>query len=703
MKKDELPTAGKDSLITLALGAVAVVTSLAAGWIALSPTDHTPRKPLPAIEQQIAALRGKQIISSEHYKEGNETRVRYSYIGEPLPAKLSVDEVVGKRTPTSYTRDLGKGNDGSPKLQALVYPKPQFFNKEGTWYYQEYGVASQKAFDTVFPKAFLSSWIPVAYAKTDSAYTKASGDGDVYTSVDTTDTGYDWTTAHDSSSGYSYDTSSTIFGVGINLVQFPGPEGCDDIKVACHTYYTTQIFRGFLPFDTSSIPYGSKISSSTLILVESGSLSDSHNDTKDYFTLVQTTQNSDQGLEVGDFDQAGSVTSPTEGIDSGQRKDISSMVANTSYAMTLNSTGRSWIKTNGQQSVCSAASSGTGQIFLTSGSSWVVPPNWGGTNTIETIGGGGGGSAFNSGGVGEGGGGGGAYSKATNVSLVPGSTVTYAIGAGGGFSTAGGDTYFCNSTSNCASIAGSAVVVGAKGGSGASVGTGGAGGASGSGIGTTKVSGGTGGSAGSWGGGGGGGAGGPSGAGANGGLSSTGGGGGGGASGGAAGSAGSGSTGGAGGNGPLGSGGGAANTGGTNGGGGGGGDGTVGGGAGGDGTDWNSTHGAGAGGGGSGDNSFVYGANGGLYGGGGGGAPDDSGSGGGSGAGGIIVMSGSGFGSGITCLGIREGHDTTNTNPGTVGGTYANPYSSEQTGTSQDPVLAVTYTPPFAFWQFQDF
>jgi hypothetical protein len=127
------------------------------------------------------------------------------------------------------------------------------------------------------------------------------------------------------------------------------------------------------------------------------------------------------------------------------------------------------------------------KVVLSSGSSWTVPAGWDSTNnSIETIGAGGG-TNFS-----YGGGGGGAYSSITNLTLTPGSSVNYAIGAGSN-ATNGGDTYFCNTTTNCASIAGTAVKVGAKGGKTNSSGSGGAGGAAASGIGTTKVSGGAGG------------------------------------------------------------------------------------------------------------------------------------------------------------------------------------------------------------------
>lgn len=237
--------------------------------------------------------------------------------------------------------------------------------------------------------------------------------------------------------------------------------------------------------------------------------------------------------------------------------------------------------------------------YLTSGTSYTVPSDWNSTNnTIEVIGGGGGGGNGKGGG-----GGGGAYSKVFNASLTPGASVTYAVGSGGATDTDGGDTYFCNSTSNCASIAGTAVVVGAKAGvkglPTGSGGTGGAGGSSSSGVGSIKRSGGTGADTCCTGaGGGGGGAAGANGAGNNG-SSQTGG----------SGDAGFGGSAGSGGSPPT---------------------------AGGAGTEWDATHGSGGGGGGSNSGSGQVGGAGGAYGGGGGGGPASTN--GGAGAQGIIVI-----------------------------------------------------------------
>lgn len=60
---------------------------------------------------------------------------------------------------------------------------------------------------------------------------------------------------------------------------------------------------------------------------------------------------------------------------------------------------------------------------------------------------------------------------------------------------------------------------------------------------------------------------------------------------------------------------------------------------------------------------------------------------------------------GYTCLGLIEGHMPSSSMTNNVNGNSITLSTSENTGTSQDPYLSVTYTPgaTFAFWQFQDF
>ena len=79
-------------------------------------------------------------------------------------------------------------------------------------------------------------------------------------------------------------------------------------------------------------------------------------------------------------------------------------------------------------------------IFLTSGSSWTVPSDWGTPNSVECIAAGGGGGRG-------GGGAGGGYAKAVNISLTAGSSVSIGVGTGGagnlgGTGGTGGTTSF---------------------------------------------------------------------------------------------------------------------------------------------------------------------------------------------------------------------------------------------------------------------
>lgn len=133
------------------------------------------------------------------------------------------------------------------------------------------------------------------------------------------------------------------------------------------------------------------------------------------------------------------------------------------------------------------------RVFLTSGTTWVIPPDYNSfNNQIECIAGGAGGDNVG------GGGGAGAYSSIFNLALFPGATAAIQVGAAGTAGNPGTDTWL-NSTST----------VLAKGGSAPITTTGGVGGLSANGVGTTKFGGGNGGSVASANPGGGGGAAGP--------------------------------------------------------------------------------------------------------------------------------------------------------------------------------------------------
>jgi hypothetical protein len=121
---------------------------------------------------------------------------------------------------------------------------------------------------------------------------------------------------------------------------FPDPDTCQ-----------VYLYRAFFPFITSSIPSAAVISSATFnVYVDGTGVSDQDNDGNDYLTVVRTTQATHTTLSTSDFTNIGT----TEGIDSGQRKDLTSVSTNAYLSFTLNATGISWIAKSGQSSVCSA-------------------------------------------------------------------------------------------------------------------------------------------------------------------------------------------------------------------------------------------------------------------------------------------------------------------------------------------------------------
>ncbi len=131
-------------------------------------------------------------------------------------------------------------------------------------------------------------------------------------------------------------------------------------------------------------------------------------------------------------------------------------------------------------------------LFITSGTTWVVPPDFAPPWTIEAIGAGAGGGVSGTGG--RGGGGGGAYAKITNsdLTLIVGSTTFIQIGAGGGVGANGTDTWL-NKFVNAAATSSTVNGVLAKAGTSTALTTAGGGGSASMSVGSTKFSGGNGG------------------------------------------------------------------------------------------------------------------------------------------------------------------------------------------------------------------
>ena len=135
--------------------------------------------------------------------------------------------------------------------------------------------------------------------------------------------GADWDIMHDSSAaGFTTNYTNDYFSVG-----------------SAHSsgYYLS---RASIPFDTSSIPAGSKITAATLRL-RATQIRDEDNDGNDWINVVSTTVASIDTLSSSDYSKIGDATnSPTE---LSTRKDNGTMSANNYYTWTLNAAGRSEI------------------------------------------------------------------------------------------------------------------------------------------------------------------------------------------------------------------------------------------------------------------------------------------------------------------------------------------------------------------------
>ncbi len=315
----------KDLAYTMVLALVAFgVISLSSWFVATDPFKKD-------IETQkiTEALISRSILSYEVLGKGKDAEVAYSYKGGRVPDLLSASEVKELRTETSFTSSEGKDATGKGIYTVVAYPKPSFRKESDGWYYIEYDRAPKELFDTVEKGkvAFIEHIIPVARAATVYA---AAGDGIVNNYAG------DWASTHDATTGLSVDSATEFVTVSSNTVSG---------KIAGST-----ISRIFLPFDTSSIPAGATITSATLGAYATNTPPTYPGDAYDYISVVRTSQATHTTLVLNDYDNVAS----TEGIATGDRKEVSTITIGNYITFPLNATGITWIAKAGVASNCSA-------------------------------------------------------------------------------------------------------------------------------------------------------------------------------------------------------------------------------------------------------------------------------------------------------------------------------------------------------------
>jgi hypothetical protein len=337
--------AGGRNLIRFAFFAFALV------FIAASGLTENPRN-APGVDAANLIFE-RDVVSYEIIESSEEPYVKYQYLGEKLPSLLHPDEVVELRTETSYTKRKGYREDGAEQFELIAFTDKTFSKQGGDWYALEHGSVPLATFSAARKESGMASlfWEEV-YAATVSPYS-AAGDG--YVSM--YDFGFGpgiggcsvslqyWANGRTSPSGTPLPATDIASVMVATAETYDGELGS--------TFCSLTINRAFLPFDTSAIPSGSTISAANVNVYVYFSADDT-NDSIDYITVVRTNQDSHTTLVANDFDNTGATTNPTEGVDSGQRKDITSISTSAYLSFTLNSTGLGWIAVSGQSSNCSS-------------------------------------------------------------------------------------------------------------------------------------------------------------------------------------------------------------------------------------------------------------------------------------------------------------------------------------------------------------
>lgn len=288
-----------------------------------------------------SVLAERTIVNSEYTRSGE---VKYGYLGDLVPEKLVPGEVVKLRTENSYTREVDRFKEGERemvKMEGVFYAKPVFAqDADGSWKYLEYATTTETAWlnrPQPFWYKVASTIIRVAYAVTATIYSTV-GDGYIagFGSTFSICDGTAWSVARDDTTGgASYVSTAAIVSSSQS----------EDLELsACFA----TINRMFLPFDTSSISPSATISAASLNVYVYAT-TDEDNDSQGYVTVIRTAQATHTSLSNTDYNDVGS----TEGIDSGQRKDITSITINAYLSFTLNATGLGWIAKSGDSSNCS--------------------------------------------------------------------------------------------------------------------------------------------------------------------------------------------------------------------------------------------------------------------------------------------------------------------------------------------------------------
>ena len=257
-------------------------------------------------------------------KINNGRIIKYDYVSE-AEIKTEKNEIIEKRTSNAKHFEIDGEN-----IAKVFTGQPFYKGSKGTdenkWYQVETATTSIEAFEEQTKVSFKRLFGKRTLA---APIYSGAGDGDIDCSLQSSD----WDTVHNRTTA-----AGCLNGTNYELAYAYGGA----VKFEVGGYGDKRIF---LPFDTSSIPSGNTITSTTLYAyVKTVSLGEQ------YAGVIETSQASHTSLVDADYNQCGAVDSPDEGTDS--RTTLPTGVINAYKTWALNSTGKSWVKINGAASSC---------------------------------------------------------------------------------------------------------------------------------------------------------------------------------------------------------------------------------------------------------------------------------------------------------------------------------------------------------------
>src|SRR3989344_78036 len=260
------------------------------------------------------------ITNSASGQEDYSMNYNYDAIGNILTRT----ETIGANPAVVYTYTYTGNNYANPHAVTSISDGANITN----YVYDNNGnllSEGNKAYPFDYNNRLIQSSVPGSGSlppkQTTTTFSPSAGDGSTYNSNS------NWNTARTAASGTSANYTATTFNTRT------GKSGSNFL-----------IERSFLPFNTASLPDNATITNVKLkVYVQSKLNNDSDRVNNDWITVVQGSEPSITSLTTADYDLAGTINNPAEGLDSTERKDIANIATGQYLIFNLNSTGKNWV------------------------------------------------------------------------------------------------------------------------------------------------------------------------------------------------------------------------------------------------------------------------------------------------------------------------------------------------------------------------